>query len=109
MKKRLIILMALPLSACIQLKSPENLVSDTYRTGKEIYKDIAGTGGEQMFVHEIVVAEGSELQNEKIRCVDELVSTTRKNHDIESYKVSRLVHDVGDTETIYCEIGAVFK
>lgn len=110
MRILIIILAAIILPACVQLKAPERLVSDTYHTGKEIYRDISGTDeGEKVFVHEIIVHEGSDITLEKGRCVDELVDTTRENHNIESYEVSRVVHSEGNTETVFCEIKAVMK
>lgn len=107
MKKLLLITIPLFLTACVQLKAPERLVSDTYRTGKEIYHDIADSDSEQHFVHEIVVPEDSELTVEKGRCIDELVTKVREKYDVESYEVTKLVHTEGSTETIYCEISAV--
>ncbi|WP_223670208.1 hypothetical protein [Kangiella shandongensis] len=106
MRILIIIFASIILSACVEIKAPERLVSDTYRTGKEIYHDIADSDEEQHFVHEIVVAEGAELDSEKRRCVDELVATTRAKYNLEGYKVAKMVHTEGSTETVYCEIKA---
>ena len=104
MKTIILIISAFLTTACVQLKAPERIISDTYRTGKEIYHDIYSSDGEKRFVHEIVVPKGSEVAVEKERCVDELVSKAREDYAIDSYEVKKVVHTEGTTDTIYCEV-----
>ena len=106
MKVIILIISALLTTACVQLKAPERIISDTYRTGKEIYHDISSSDGEKRFVHEIVVAKGAEVALEKERCIDELVSKAREKYAIDSYEVKKVVHTEGTTDTIYCEVKA---
>ncbi|RDX37834.1 hypothetical protein DZA50_01415 [Kangiella sp. HD9-110m-PIT-SAG07] len=106
MKTIILILSAFLTTACVQLKAPERIISDTYRTGKEIYHDISDSDGEKRFVHEIVMPKKADVALEKERCVDELVGKAREKYSIESYEVNKIVHTEGSTDTIYCEIKA---
>ena len=107
MKAIILIISAFLTTACVQLKAPERIISDTYRTGKEIYHDISSSDGERRFVHEIVLAKGAEVALEKERCIDELVSKAREKYAVDSYEVKKVVHTEGATDTIYCEVKAM--
>lgn len=60
--------------------------------------------------HEIKVLDGEDIAYEKERCINELVTKTKENLSVESYKVINITLDSkGNAETIRCKISVKTK
>lgn len=75
-------------TACVQVKSPENLASDTYEAGKTIYRDIRDSirgkeGSESnrpgsLYAHEVLAHDGESFIQTSQRCYQTLYENTRR-------------------------------
>ncbi|NVK22892.1 MAG: hypothetical protein HWD86_10260 [Kangiellaceae bacterium] len=95
---------SLLLNGCIQINTPENLVSDTYRTGKEIYRDIVGKQQYRKFSQEYPMQKFSSEQEAQEFCLKSVISDARHSLQFSEYKIIKMDIVEDEQRMVRCAI-----